>query len=101
MAIGFPTEPPSAKRSGNGALSLTSTPRQFVNSLFGRDPERAGGSDASEPEPDQLAENGMPVVFKVREWGERGGGAKGDRMRCPPPPPPRLPLPNSNRSLVS
>lgn len=72
MAIGFPTEPPSAKRAGNGALSLTSTPRQFVNSLFGRDPERAGGSDASEPEPDHLAENGMPVVFKVRERGREG-----------------------------
>lgn len=77
MAFGRPSaEPASAKtaRSGGGALSLTSTPRQFVNSLFGRDPERAGASDASEPEPDHLAENGMPVVFKVSMGG--GGRAK-------------------------
>ena len=69
MAFGRPStdrQPPSARRSGG--LSLTSTPRAIMTSFFGggKDVEVGPGAPV-DAEPDHLAENGMPVVFKVRE----------------------------------
>ena len=93
--------PLTTRRSGVGAsLSVASTPRAKLASFFGaRDVE---GGAALEEEPDTLAENGMPVVFKVRE--ERGAhraAAPCGGTPCPalarPSPRPRSPAKGDGR----
>ena len=88
--------PLTTRRSGVGAsLSVASTPRAKLASFFGaRDVE---GGAAQEEEPDTLAENGMPVVFKVRRGRRRGGGGECARRHHAGHPLPRSrpPLPPS------